>query len=198
MFLDDPFRSDWYNLTFLVQLAYHDSQIVVHRAKSGVSKPERPPDISPDTLATYDHVFEYRAGYFRELLSPWNPGPMPAVVLEEGRPQIFHQGWALVNREHPATAGEDVIVKAVDLGGTIPPLAPGETFPHDPLAKVIKDIRARFNGVPTTISTKVGWPGEKNLYRLDIRIPDNTVPGLSWLDLGVDGITGPAVEFAVR
>lgn len=199
MFLDDPVRADWYNLMFLVRLSYRDRSIVVHRAKPAVSAPEIPPEApTPATLAGYDHVFDYRGGYFRELSAPWNRGPMPAVVLEDGRAQIFHADWTPVDRDRPARAGEEVIVKAMDLGETLPRLSPGQTFPQDPLAQVVTDVRARFNGTLTTVGTKVGWPGETNRYRLDIRIPGQAPQGLSWLDLSANGVTGPAIEVPVR
>ena len=81
LFLDDPSRPDWFNLTFLVRLLYRDRSIVIHRAKPDVAEAERPPDaITSATLAAYDHVFDCRGGYFRELSSPWDRGsPMPAI-----------------------------------------------------------------------------------------------------------------------
>ncbi len=200
LFLDDPIRPDWFNLTFLVRLLYRDRSIVIHRAKPDVAEAEKPPEaITSATLATYDHVFDCRGGYFRELSSPWDrSGPMPAIALEYGLPQIFHADWMPVDRSHPARAGEPVILKAMDLGETVPRLAPGQTFPQAPLAQVVAEIRVRFNGTPTAVETKVGWPDETNRYRVDIRVPGNTPRGLSWLDLTANGITGPAIEIPVR
>jgi uncharacterized protein (TIGR03437 family) len=123
---------------------------------------------------------------------------MPAVVLEHGRAQIFHAGWTPVDRNHPAHAGEELIVKAADLGETLPRLPPGQTFSQDPLAKVIAQIGARIDARPATITTKVGWPGESDRYRLDIRIPADAPRGSSWMDLSTNGITGPAAEFPIR
>jgi hypothetical protein len=198
IFLDDPIRPDWFNLTFLVRLSYRDRDIVVHRAKFA-GESERPADLSGPGLAAYDRVFDYRNGYFRELSAPWaRGGPMPAVVLEHGRAQIFHAGWTPVDRNHPAHAGEEVIVKAADLGETLPRLPPGQTFSQDPLAKVIAQIGARIDARPATITTKVGWPGESDRYRLDIRIPADAPRGSSWMDLSTNGITGPAAEFPIR
>jgi uncharacterized protein (TIGR03437 family) len=185
---------------FLVRLSYRDRSIVVHRAKPAVSAPEIPPEAPTSvTLAAYDHVFDYRGGYFRELSAPWDRDvPMPAIVLEWGRAQIFHMDWTPVDRDRPARAGEEVIVKAMDLGETLPRLSPGQTFPQDPLAEVVTEIRARVNGAAAKVDTKVGWPGETNRYRVDLRIPGRVPRGLSWLDLSANGITGPAIEVAVR
>jgi hypothetical protein len=200
LFLDDPIRPDWFNLTFLVRLLYGDRSIVIHRAKPDVAAAEKPLEaITPTTLATYDHVFDCRGGYFRELSSPWDRSRLtPAVVLEYGLPQIFHSDWTPVIRSHPARAGERVILKAMDLGETVPRLAPGDTFPESPLAEVVAEIQSRFNGTPTAVEAKGGWPGEINRYRVDIRIPVNARRGLSWLDLTANGVTGPGIEIPVR
>jgi hypothetical protein len=200
LFLDDPIRPDWFNLTFLVRLLYRNRSIVIHRAKPDVAQAEKPPEaLTPAMLAAYDHVFDCRGGYFRELSSPWDRGsPMPAIVLEYGLPQIFHSDWAPVNRQRPARAGERVILKAMDLGETVPRLAPGQTFPENPLAEVVAEIRVRFNGTRTEVEAKGGWPGETNRYRVDIRVPVNAPRGWSWLDLSANGITGAAIEIPVR
>jgi hypothetical protein len=200
LFLDDPIRPDWFNLTFLVRLLYRDRSIVIHRAKPDVAEAEKPPEaLTPAILAAYDYVFDCRGGYFRELSSPWDRGsPMPAIVLEYGLPQIFHSDWTSVNRQHPARAGERVILKAMDLGETVPRLVPGQTFPEEPLVEVVAEIRVRFNGAGTDVETKIGWPGEINRYRVDIRVPVSAPRGLSWLDISANGITGPAIEIPVR
>jgi hypothetical protein len=199
LFLDDPIHPDWFNLTFLVRLLYRDRSIVIYRAKPDVAEAERPPEaINPATLATYDRVFDYRGGYFRELSAPWNRGPIPAVVLKYGQPEIFHADWTPLDRGHPARAGEKLILKAMDLGDTLPRLEPGRTFPQEPLAQVVTDVRARFYGMPTEVETKVGWPGETNRYRVDIRVPDRVPSGLLWLDLSANGIAGPGIEIPVQ
>jgi hypothetical protein len=200
LFLDDPYRPYWYNLTFVARLLYRDRSIVVHRAKPEVPEMERPREaLTSATLASYDHVIDYRGGYFRELRAPWDRGPMPAVVLEWGQPQIFHADWTPVDRGDPARAGESLIVKALDLGETLPPVAPGQPFPQSsPYARVVTDVRARFNGTRAEVQGQIGWPGEINRYRVDIRVPGRVSRGLSWLDLSANGITGPAIEIAVQ
>jgi hypothetical protein len=200
MFLDDPVHADRYNLTILVRLLFHDRSIVVHRAKPGAVDIEKPPEpLTSATLASYDHVFDYRGGYFRELRAPWDRSPMPAIVLEWGEPQIFHKDWMPVDRGHPARGGETLIVKGMDLGETLPPVAPGQPFPpSSPYAALVTDVRARFNGTRTEVENKIGWPGETNRYRVDIRLPGRVPRGLSWLDLSANGVTGPGIEVPVR
>jgi hypothetical protein len=199
LFLDDPYRSDWFNLTFVVRLLYRDRSIVIHRAKPDIAGAEKPLEaITSATLASYDHVFDYRGGYFRELRAPWDRGPIPAVLLEWGRPQIFHSDWTLVDHGHPARAGEHLMVKAIDLGETLPRVAPGQTFPQAPYAQVVAEVGPSFNGARADVLVNIGWPGEINRYRIDIRVPMDAVSGISWLDLTANGITGPAIEVPLR
>jgi uncharacterized protein (TIGR03437 family) len=142
-------------------------------------------------------VFDYRGGPFMELARPWRHAAMPLVVIEDGRPQIFHGDGKLVTRDDSVRPGEDVSAKAMDLGATTPAIPTGEPFPRDQRAEVIANVEARVNGAPAEILLKTGWP-TTTLYRVEIRIPATTPKGLSWLQLTAGGVTGPAVEFPVR
>ena len=68
LFLDDPFKPDRYDLTFLVRLLYQDDSLVVDRVKNLGNGP------APPELAAYDHVFDYREGRFVEQKRAWPPG----------------------------------------------------------------------------------------------------------------------------
>ncbi len=199
MFLDDPIPASRWNMTFMVQLSYHDRSIVVDRMKAieaGTDTTAHPGAKNPD-LAAYDHVFDYRGGQFMELARPWRHAAMPLVVIEDGRPQIFHGDGKLVTRDDPVRPGEDVSAKVMDLGTTIPIVPAGEPFPREQRAEVIANLEARVDGAPAEILLKIGWP-TTTLYRVEIRIPAATPKGLSWLQLTAGGVTGPAVEFPVR
>jgi hypothetical protein len=193
MFLNDPIREGWWSLMFLVRLSYRDLSIQVDRGKLLREPP------SPALLAAYDHVFDFHNGYFFELVAPWRRDPTPMVILEQGRVAIFHaRDFTRVDRLHPARPGEELIVKASDLGPTIPPLPPGGTFPEEPFAKVIGNVAARVYSLPGDVGAKRGWPGETNVYRVDVRLPSNTPSGMCWMELSLNGVAGPAVEFPVR
>ena len=64
LFLNDPIRTDWENLIFIVRLAYRDRRLEIARAK----RMARPPD--EQQLARYDYVFDYRDGRFSEVKRP--------------------------------------------------------------------------------------------------------------------------------
>ena len=190
-FVHDEVLPAW-NIYFLVKLSYHDDTLVVDtdREKHG-----RPTDAQ---LATYDHVFDFRRGHLFELKRPWQPGPIPAIEIEAGVPQVFHEGFGLVTLDQPARPSENLITRAFDLGETDPLVGPAEPFPRNPFAKVTEKIDVRVNGQPAQTSTVIGWPGEINRYRVDIRLPATTAAGLAKVTLTSDGVTGPAIEIPVR
>ncbi len=199
MFLDDPIPATRWNMTFMVHLSYRDPSIVVDRMKAieaGTDNTANPGIKNPD-LGSYDHVFDFRAGQFFELAAPWRREETPIIVIEAGRPQIFHRDLTLVTGEHPARPDEDVILKVTDLGATVPGIPAGKTFPGDPFANVIEKVEVRVNSAPADVHLKIGWPGTR-LYRLDFRVPATAPRGLSWIQISASGVTGPAIEFPVR
>jgi len=56
----------------------------------------------------------------------------------------------------------------------------------------------RVNNSAADIRAVSTWPEEAHYTRFDLRIPPNTPRGLAWIDVSVRGVSGPAVEFAVR
>jgi len=64
LFLNDPIRPDWYNLTFIVQLSYADPSLRVFRVK----EMKQPPN--DREIAAYDYVFDYHDGRFFTLKKP--------------------------------------------------------------------------------------------------------------------------------
>jgi hypothetical protein len=192
LFMDDPLKPDTFDVLFLVRLLHRDRSTEIDRVKMMSAPP------GPDQLASYDYVFDYRGGHFSILSSPWRRGPAPTVVLERGHPQISHKDWQPVDQDHPVFPNEELIVKAMDLGETDPPQSPGTPFPEDPLARVVAKVQVRVNGAPASVLAKVGWPHETNQYRVDVQVPARLPSGLSWIQISVNGVAGPAVEFPVR
>ena len=64
-FKDDPLKSDRWDLLFAVKESYRDDSIIVERR----SQMDRALDES--TLASYDHVLDFRAGQLFEITRPW-------------------------------------------------------------------------------------------------------------------------------
>ena len=180
LFLDDPMNPEWWNMTFLTALSYKDRELLPDRVKRMGRIP------SPAEMAAYDHVLTFRGGYFYDLNPPWTFTFPPAIVIEDGQPQIFHGGGITVTKEHPAHPGEVVLVKVIDLRSPETGIgtASGIDVRVERIAAGILDLRP--------------WGDDADAYRLAVQVPPETPRGLAWIDVTRSGVTGPAVEFAVR
>ena len=191
-FKDDPLKSDRWDLLFAVRESYRDDSIVVDRG----SQMDRAPDESK--LASYDHVLDFHVGQLFEMTRPWAKKAIPVIVRSAGVPEVFHQGWIPVTDGSPAKVGEVLIVKAVDLGATTPPVPDDMPFPPTPLLPVASAITVRVNGLPAEVTLQVGWPEMVDTYRLDFRVPQGTSPGRAKVDITAGGSTGPAVPIPLQ
>lgn len=88
-----------------------------------------------------------------------------------------------ISDSNPARAGDWVILRVAGLGpitpGTTPPGA--QAFPQDPPAQVNSNVEAFVGGRAGEVGTKIGWPSETNLYRVDVRVPDGAAAGAAAL-----------------
>jgi uncharacterized protein (TIGR03437 family) len=166
-------------MIFVVRLSYSDDSLVVERLKKMKQAP------TEQQLATYNLTLDYRAGRFMDGKWPRPPASGPSIVVGSTAngvavAEAYHSSdWEPVTAANPATPGERIILKAMGLGVTSPENAPGRPFPPDPLARVAARIDAHVNGRAAAVEEKLGWPGEVNLYRVDIRLPRETGPGLA-------------------
>ena len=185
LFLNDPMRTGYEDMTFLVRLSYRDRSLTVDRAKR---MPQRP---SVRQMQGYDAVFDYQAGNLTEL-------PQPAVAIHPAMLEFFDADWTPIGSKHPAHPGDRIIAKATDLGPTDPEVPPGAAFPHDPFAESILRPSVRVNGRPAEVPQHFGSPGEVNIYRFDFRIPPQTEAGMAQVQLTVGGHTTPPSLIPVR
>jgi hypothetical protein len=58
------------------------------------------------------------------------------------------------------------------------------------------DVADAVNGNPAEVLNKIGWPGTTDTYRVDIRVPDGTAPGISTVQLTF--ISGREVSLPVQ
>jgi uncharacterized protein (TIGR03437 family) len=112
---------------------------------------------------------------------------------------VYHADFSPVTAENPARSGETVIVRATGLG----PLTPGTTPPGidpfpDPPAEVNSPVEAALGGRAAQVINKIGWPGEKDVYRLDLQIPGGVAPGQAALQITAAWIPGTPAHIAVR
>jgi uncharacterized protein (TIGR03437 family) len=116
------------------------------------------------------------------------------------RPEIvnvWHQDFTAVTAAKPARADEVLIVSARGLGPTRPGVDPGMPFPADPLQVVNSPVEATVGGAAAEVVNQIGWPGQQNLYRVDVRMP-KTTGATAMLQLTAAWIAGPAFVIAVQ
>lgn len=126
------------------------------------------------------------------------PMAWPAIVTTASGPSAFHADFSPVTSAKPARSGETLIVTATSLGPTRPGLAPGTPFPDSPLQEVNSPLEVTVNGKPADVLNKFGWPGTSDTYRVDIRVPDGTAPGMAALQVTAAFIAGRTVSIPVQ
>jgi uncharacterized protein (TIGR03437 family) len=122
----------------------------------------------------------------------------PAIVSTASGLEVFHSDFSRVTSTRPARGGETLIVKATGLGPTRPGLPAGTPFPENPLQEVNSPVEVTVNGNAAAVLNKVGWPGTTDTYRVDIRLPDGTAPGLAMVQLTAAFVPGREVSLPVE
>ncbi len=175
-------------MIFVVRLSYNDDTLVVERVKKMTYAP------TEAELSTYNYVLDYRAGRFTTGWSAPHTTYPPSIAVSSvvnalGMAEAYHgSDWEPVTAANPARPGERIILKAMDLGATNPANPSGRPFPNDPLAHVVAAINANVNARAGAVEEKLGWPGEVDTYRVDIRLPQGTRPGLAKIELSEEGV----------
>ena len=105
-----------------------------------------------------------------------------------------------IDEVHPARRGDSVILRVLNLGPTSPGTVPPgmQPFPQDPLAQVNSHVEAVVNGRGVPVGVKVGWPGELNVYRVDLRLPDDIPPGVATVVISAAWISSQEFRIPVR
>jgi hypothetical protein len=110
---------------------------------------------------------------------------------------IFHGDFSPVNVANPARPDEVLIAAVTGLGPTRPGVDPGSPFPAAPPEFVNSPVEVAAAGKPTDVVNKVGWPGTKDVYRFDFRMPGD-VSGEISIQVTVAWITGLEFRIPVR
>ena len=131
----------------------------------------------------------------RRLVIHLIPMLKPEVMATPAGPAIMHDDLSPVTAARPARAGETLIMMMANLGPTLPGVDPGQPFPLDTFLEVNSPLEATVNGAPAQVINKIGWPGRKNVYRIDVRLPDGTARGTASIRLTAAFI--PSDEVAV-
>ena len=122
----------------------------------------------------------------------------PEIVTTASGPAVFHGDFSPVTATRPGRAGETLILSVTGLGPTRPGLAPGTPFPETPIQEVNSPLEVTVNGKSAEVLNKIGWRGTSDTYRVDIRVPDGTTPGMAALQVTAAFIPGRAVSIPVQ
>jgi uncharacterized protein (TIGR03437 family) len=120
--------------------------------------------------------------------------PMVRPAIES----VFHSDFTPVSASNPAHPGETLILSATGLGPTRPGVDPEQPFPDSPRQEINSPLEVTVNGNPADVVNKFGWPGTTDTYRLDIRVPDGTAPGMAALQVTAAFIPGREVRMPVQ
>jgi hypothetical protein len=124
----------------------------------------------------------------------------PAVEVIDDHPAVYHADFTPVTHANPARPGETLTLAATGLGPVNPDLAPpgAVVFSGPPFQEISLPLKVLFNGVDVTVTNKIGWPGQKSIYRVDFQLPSDAVNGRGILQLVLTWIPGPVVTIPVR
>ena len=123
-------------------------------------------------------------------------------LIPAERPEVqsvFHEDLSPVTAADPAHPGDLLIIHATGLG----PLVPGTTpsgaapFPSTPV-EVNSPVEVTVGGISSAVINKIGWPGENNGYRVDIRVPAGVSAGMADLQITAAWIPGSAFQVPVN
>jgi hypothetical protein len=120
------------------------------------------------------------------------PAERPTVL------EVLHASGAPVTPAAPARKGETIVIRASGLGPVAPALPAGQAFPGDPFALVNSPVQAVIGSTTVDAAVKIGWPGQTEIYRVDIVVPPNAPPGEQTLRLFAAWVPSPAVRISIE
>lgn len=142
-----------------------------------------------------------RAGGKIQAIFYLYPKFRPTVQMTPAGPAVFHGAdFSPVTAENPASRGEVLIVRATGLGPVKPNLMPPGSvrFSADPLQEVNSPVDVTINGKAVPAITKIGWPEETDVYRVDFQVPSDAASGAATIQLNAAWIPGPAVTIPIK
>jgi len=147
-----------------------------------------------DASMTEDPAFRRvnGGGYRARLAVQLGSVPLPEVAA------AYHADFSPVIPGRPARRGEALILAVKGLGPTRPALEPGQTFTQNSIPEVTSPVQVTVADTPAEVGNRVGWPGTRDTYRLDVTLPSSISPGTVPMKVTVAWLTGSAFGIALQ
>jgi len=127
------------------------------------------------------------------------PMRTPEVAITSGAPVIVHSNdYSLVTAAKPAHAGEVLTLFAYGLGPTRPGVDPGQVFTASPAQVASSPIDVLVNGKAGELLYAGGYPNTVDSYQVNFRLPLDTAPGTTAIQLTAAWILGTEVRILVQ
>jgi hypothetical protein len=127
------------------------------------------------------------------------PMRTPEVALTATGPVIVHSSdYSLVTAAKPAHAGEVLTLFATGLGPTRPGVDPGQMFTASPPQVANSPIDVMVNGKAGDLLYAGGYPNTLDSFQVNFRIPADTAPGMTAIQLSAAWVAGTEVKIPVQ
>jgi uncharacterized protein (TIGR03437 family) len=135
--------------------------------------------IDADAGDTLEVAIEHGSSRGSQSVKRLANSPGEFFLLTDGSPALQHADYSLVTANHPAHAGETLMVYLTGMHGTTPEVPTGEAAPFDPLAVVpqieqvaVADIvRISFAGIEVQPQFAGLVPGMAGVYQINFVVP---------------------------
>ena len=123
-------------------------------------------------------------------------------LIPAERPEVetvYHEDFSPVTADSPARPGEIIIIRATGLGPLTPGTTPSGTDPFpSPSVEVNSPVEVDFGGQSMPAINKIGWPGQNNVYRIDVRVPDGLTRSHAAIKLTAAWIPGGTYHLPIQ
>ena len=100
---------------------------------------------------------------------------------------ILHSDYSLVTTDHPAKAGETVLIYLTGLGDVSPAVPEGTAAPSSPPSNVVNTAAVYFSGPSGAVQGAVAYaglaPGFAGLYQINAQVPTTLTSGNYYVEV---------------
>ena len=127
------------------------------------------------------------------------PMIVPQIMMTANTPAVVHAtDFSTVTPSRPAAAGEVLSLFVTGLGAVRGGVLNGQPFPSNPPAPVNSPVQVIVNGKLTEVLAAVGYPGSRDGYQVNFRLPPDVARGTATLQISAAWIASSAVSIAVQ